>query len=102
MIASAVPANDMRLDRPTGELPWATLLPSEVRMSWSGIILVLVGALLLANNFGLLPLGWLRQWWPAILILVGLLSIVRPQHGRRRAHDDDALPRAPGEVDRRR
>ena len=58
-------------------------------MSWSGIILVVVGALLLANNFDLLPFGWLRQWWPAILIAVGLMSIVRPDRGRRRSRDDD-------------
>ena len=58
-------------------------------MSWSGIILVVVGALLLANNFDLLPLGWLRQWWPALLIALGLLSILRPQHGRRRSRDRD-------------
>ncbi len=56
-------------------------------MSWSGIILVVVGALLLANNFGMLPLGWLHQWWPALLIALGLLSILRPQHGRRRDRD---------------
>jgi cell wall-active antibiotic response 4TMS protein YvqF len=68
------------------------VLPREVRMSWSGVILVVVGVLLLANNFGLLPLGWLRQWWPAILIAVGLMSIVRPQRGRRRASDDVADP----------
>ncbi len=59
-------------------------------MSWSGIILVIVGALLLANNFDLLPLGWLRQWWPAILIAIGVMSLVRPDRGRRRSrHDDD-------------
>ena len=52
-------------------------------MSWSGIILVIVGAALLANNFGLLTFGWLHQWWPALLIALGLLSIFRPQHGRR-------------------
>ena len=61
-------------------------------MSWSGIILVIVGALLLANNFELLPLGWLRQWWPAILIAVGLMSIMRPQRGRRRSSDEVADP----------
>ena len=60
-------------------------------MSWSGVILVVVGALLLANNFELLPLGWLRQWWPAILIAVGVMSIMRPQHGRR-SKDDVADP----------
>jgi hypothetical protein len=58
-------------------------------MSWSGIILVVVGALLLANNFELLPLGWLRQWWPLLLIAVGLMSIVRPNHGWRRSRGRD-------------
>ena len=58
-------------------------------MSWSGIILVVVGALLLANNFDLLPLHWMRQWWPLILIAVGLVSLVRPDRaGRRRSADD--------------
>jgi hypothetical protein len=52
-------------------------------MSWSGIILVVVGALLLANNFNLLPFGWLQQWWPVLLIAIGLLTILRPQRGRR-------------------
>jgi len=46
-------------------------------MSWSGIILVIVGALLLANNFDLLPLHWLRQWGPLILSAVGVMSLVR-------------------------
>jgi len=66
-------------------------------MSWSGIILVIVGALLLANNFDLLPVGWLRQWWPVLLIVLGVLSIVRPQHGRRSSRDRDE----PREIDRR-
>ena len=66
-------------------------------MSWSGIILVLVGALLLANNFDLLPVGWLRQWWPVLLIAIGLISIVRPQLGGRRSRPADDRPR---EVDR--
>ena len=69
-------------------------------MSWSGIILVIVGALLLANNFELLPVGWLRQWWPVLLIAIGVVSIVRPQHGRRSSRDGDA-DRPGNEVDRR-
>jgi uncharacterized membrane protein YfcA len=67
-------------------------------MSWSGIILVLVGALLLANNFDLLPVGWLRQWWPVLLIAIGLVSIVRPQLGGRKSSAADEPSR---EVDRR-
>ena len=69
-------------------------------MSWSGIILVIVGALLLANNFDLLPLHWLRQWWPLILIAVGVMSLVRPDRARRR-RGDDAVDRAPRDVDPR-
>ena len=53
-------------------------------MSWSGIILIVVGAVLLANNFGLLEWGWLRQWWPVALIALGLWTVLRPQRGDRR------------------
>jgi hypothetical protein len=53
-------------------------------MSWSGIILIVVGAVLLANNFGLLEWGWLRQWWPAALIALGVWTVFRPQRGDRR------------------
>jgi uncharacterized membrane protein YfcA len=70
-------------------------------MSWSGIILVIVGALLLANNFDLLPLHWLRQWWPLILIAVGLMSLLRPDRAGRRRSDDDRVERAPRDLDPR-
>jgi hypothetical protein len=75
--------------------------PREVRMSWSGIILVVVGALLLANNFGMLSLAWLHQWWPVLLIVLGLLSIIRPQHGRRRSRDAETTERAGRDADPR-
>jgi len=70
---------------------------AEEVMSWSGIILVIVGALLLANNFDLLPVGWLRQWWPVLLIAIGLITIVRPQLGGRKSRAADERSR---EVDR--
>ncbi len=70
-------------------------------MSWSGIILVIVGVLLLANNFELLPLGWLRQWWPVLLIAIGLMSIVRPHRGRRRSNDDEGGDRSRRDADPR-
>jgi hypothetical protein len=70
-------------------------------MSWSGIILIVVGALLLANNFDLLPFGWLRQWWPVILIAVGVMSLVRPDRGRRRSRDDERVDRPRRDVDPR-
>ena len=53
-------------------------------MSWSGIILIIVGGVLLANNFGLLEWGWLRQWWPTALIALGIWTVLRPQRGDRR------------------
>jgi hypothetical protein len=52
-------------------------------MSRSGVILVIVGALLLANNFGYLEWGWMHQWWPVLLIALGIWSIARPQRGDR-------------------
>ena len=64
-------------------------------MSWSGIILIVVGALLLANNFDLLSLGWLRQWWPAILIAVGVMSLLRPDRAGRRSSGDGRLADRP-------
>ena len=52
-------------------------------MSWSGIILIVVGAVLLANNFGWLQWGWMQQWWPVLLIAIGLRSVLRPKRGDR-------------------
>jgi hypothetical protein len=52
-------------------------------MSKSGIILVVLGCLFLANNFGLLEWGWLRQWWPVALIAIGVWSIVDNKRGDR-------------------
>ena len=50
-------------------------------MSWSGVILIVAGALLLANNFGWLQWAWLQQWWPALLIALGIWSLLRPDRG---------------------
>ena len=62
-------------------------------MSKSGIILIVIGCLFLANNFGLIEWSWLRQWWPLILIAVGVWSILdrRPDH-RQRSRDTDNKP----------
>lgn len=62
--------------------------------SRSGIVLVLIGAALLAHNFGLIHWGWLRQWWPVLLIALGLWIIVRPT----RFHQDPGSRRPPGEA----
>jgi len=57
--------------------------PTPDTMNKSGLILVVIGALLLAHNFDLLQFGWLRQWWPAILIAIGLWSIIDNKRGDR-------------------
>jgi Domain of unknown function (DUF5668) len=63
-------------------------------MNKSGIVLIIVGALLLAHNFGLLGWHWLRQWWPALLIVLGIWSLVahRPGDNQRNSRDGDRTP----------
>ena len=62
-------------------------------MSKSGVILIVLGCLFLANNFGLLEWGWLRQWWPLVLIFVGVWSILDRRPGDRRpSQDSDKKP----------
>lgn len=46
----------------------------------SAIVLIVAGALLLAHNFDLLRWEWLHQWWPLLLIALGLWSLV--SHGK--------------------
>jgi len=48
-------------------------------MNKSGIILIVLGLLFLAMNFGLVEWGWLRPWWP--LLVIGLWSVLRPDRG---------------------
>lgn len=48
------------------------------RSQWFGIALIVVGILLLLNALGLLPeLGWLLEWWPVMLIALGIRIILR-------------------------
>ncbi len=39
------------------------------------IILIVVGAVLLASSLGIMPIrsirAWLTDWWPLLLILIG-------------------------------
>ncbi len=43
------------------------------------IVLIALGVLFLLSNFGLLPRLWplLAQWWPVILIVVGISMLVK-------------------------
>jgi hypothetical protein len=42
-------------------------------------LLIVLGVIFLLSNFGMIPrLGpLLAQWWPVILIVVGVISLVR-------------------------
>jgi hypothetical protein len=57
-------------------------------MNKSGIILIVLGCVFLANNFGLLQWGWLRQWWPLLLIGIGAWSIFNHKPGDRPPSQD--------------
>jgi hypothetical protein len=49
------------------------------RSRTGAIILILVGTLFLLSNLGVIPqLGpLLRQWWPLILIAIGVIMLVQ-------------------------
>lgn len=61
-------------------------------MSKSGIILVVLGCVFLANNFGLLEWSWLRQWWPVALIALGVWSIVDNKRTERPTAEREKRP----------
>lgn len=47
-----------------------------------GVLLVLVGAIFLLQNAGLVQAGRLSDWWPMLLVWIGLSRLLAP----RRAH----------------
>jgi hypothetical protein len=51
----------------------------HIKSRVGAIILIVLGAIFLLSNFGMLPrLGPLiAQWWPLILIVVGVSMLVR-------------------------
>ena len=52
-----------------------------MRRSIGPILLIVVGAVLLLANLGLIQIGMLKeivkQWWPALLIVIGVLQLSR-------------------------
>ena len=58
-------------------------------MSKSGIVLIVLGLVFLAHNFGLLHFEWLGQWWPVLLIGLGVWSIANHKPGDKRTSDID-------------
>jgi hypothetical protein len=49
------------------------------RSRTGAIVLIIVGTLFLVSNLGVIPqLGpLLRQWWPLILIAIGVIMLLR-------------------------
>ena len=55
------------------------------RSRTGAFILILIGVIFLLINLGVLPVAELKallaQWWPLILILVGVAMLLRPRKG---------------------
>lgn len=52
-----------------------------MRLNFGPILLIAVGSVLLLSNLGLIQIGQLKelmkQWWPALLIIIGLFQLRR-------------------------
>ena len=55
------------------------------RSRTGAFILILIGVIFLLISLGVLPVAELKallaQWWPLILILVGVAMLLRPRKG---------------------
>ncbi len=57
-------------------------MASGPRIPFSGILLIVFGGLFLADQMGVISFGQtFAQWWPALLILAGILQLVEHQGG---------------------
>jgi DUF4097 and DUF4098 domain-containing protein YvlB len=60
------------------------VVPSRRRSFAGPIILIIIGVLFLLRNFGvMLPWSFLANWWPLLLILLGLIRLVEYYMARR-------------------
>ena len=50
---------------------------------FGAIVLILIGGIFLLINLGILPVAELKtllaQWWPLILIVIGVWMLIRPR-----------------------
>ena len=50
-------------------------------------ILIALGVIFLLSNFGLLPHLFMKQWWPLVLVLVGVLLLIgRSSREKQKSH----------------
>lgn len=54
-----------------------------------GVFLVIVGGILLLDKFVDIDLDWLADWWPAILVAIGVYLIIAAVKERQNARDDE-------------
>jgi len=55
-----------------------------------GVFLFVVGGLMLVRNLDLFDIDWLLEWWPALVVVVGLYLIIDAARGKKptSARDD--------------
>lgn len=53
--------------------------PRHFARSLWAYALIAAGGLLLLSNFGLIPAVHIREWWPLVLILVGVRVLLWPR-----------------------
>ena len=57
----------------------------RTRSMFGAVVLIAVGVIFLLINLGILPVAELRallaQWWPLILIVLGVWLLIRPRRG---------------------
>jgi len=76
------------LGEPVDEFSSLVDLRSGARSPLTPILLIVLGAIFLLNNLGVLPMREVLRWWPVLLIAVGLWMLVEQFGGRRKAGDD--------------
>ena len=69
------------------ELPEDLKMPGIGGSIFGGIVLVAVGAMLLAHTKFGVSLDWVADWWPALGILAGLYLLIKGIHERLAASD---------------
>lgn len=50
----------------------------------TGVMLMVLGSVFLVQRAGLLSLAAVWQWWPSLLIVIGVVNLVAPRTGKGR------------------
>ncbi|GIU74321.1 MAG: hypothetical protein KatS3mg004_1408 [Bryobacteraceae bacterium] len=85
------------LGEPVDEFSSLVDLRSGARSPLTPILLIVLGAIFLLNNLGLLPMREVLRWWPVLLIAVGVWMLVEQFGGRRKAGEDAGLGKGDGQ-----